>query len=110
MRGQSRATEKSIACSCRRGAGVCNKFRQFVNATGKPVSYKWELIEKPEGADAEISATDRVAVEFSADKAGEYVFKLTVTYLNWTATDTVKIKLVESDDPGIEARAGEDQE
>lgn len=83
---------------------------QSVNATGKPLSYKWELIEKPEGADAEISATDRVAVEFSADKAGEYVFKLTVTYLNWTATDTVKIKLVESDDPGIEARAGEDQE
>jgi hypothetical protein len=83
---------------------------QSVNATGKPVSYKWELVEKPEGADVETSMLDKVAVEFSANKAGDYVFKLTVTYLNWTATDMVKLKVVAGEAPAIEAKAGEDKE
>ncbi|HSF54477.1 MAG TPA: hypothetical protein VLA71_12030 [Algoriphagus sp.] len=83
---------------------------QSVNSTGKPVSYKWELVEKPEGAEAETSAMDKVAVEFSANKAGDYVFKLTVTYLNWSATDRVKIKVVPGEASKIEARAGDDKQ
>lgn len=83
---------------------------QSVNSTGKPVSYKWELVEKPEGAVVETSAMDKVAVEFSANKTGDYVFKLTVTYLNWSATDLVKIKVIAGEPSKIEAKAGEDKQ
>lgn len=83
---------------------------QSVNVSGKPISYKWELIEKPDGAEVETSSMDKVAVEFSANKTGEYVFKLTVTYLNWTSTDTVKLTVVPGEAPKIEAKAGEDLE
>lgn len=83
---------------------------QSVNATGKPLSYKWELVQKPDGAVVQTSSLEKVAVEFATNKVGEYVFKLTVSYLNWTATDTVKLKVVEGAPSKIEAKAGEDRE
>src|SRR5690606_37002061 len=82
---------------------------ESVNAARKPISYKWELVRKPEGAEVATSQLNQVAVQFSANKVGDYVFKLTVTYLNWTATDTVTLKVVAGEASKIEAKAGEDK-
>jgi hypothetical protein len=82
---------------------------ESVNTAKKPISYKWELIQKPEGAEVETSGLNQVAVQFSTNKVGDYVFRLTVTYQNWTATDTVKVKVVAGDASQIEANAGEDR-
>lgn len=83
---------------------------QSVNTVGKPISYRWELIQKPDGADVETSDLDKVAVEFSTDKEGDYIVRLTITYQSWTATDTVKLKVIAGEAPKLEARAGEDRE
>jgi hypothetical protein len=82
---------------------------QSLNSTGAPISYQWELIQKPDGAEVLTSSLNQVAVQFSTDKEGEYVFKLTVSYRNWTDTDTVKIIVVEGPASKLEAKAGEDR-
>lgn len=82
---------------------------QSLNSTGSPISYKWDLIQKPDGAEVVTSALNQVAVQFSTDKPGEYVFRLTVTYQDWSDTDTVKITVVEGPASKLEAKAGEDR-
>ncbi|WP_139352733.1 hypothetical protein [Algoriphagus sp. A40] len=83
---------------------------QSINSTGEPISFQWELTQKPEGAEVVISALNQVAVQFSTDRPGEYVFKLTVTYQGWSDSDTVKIIVVEGQSSKLEAKAGEDRE
>lgn len=83
---------------------------QSINSTGAPINYQWELTQKPDGAEVVTSALNQVAVQFSTDKPGEYVFKLTVTYQGWSDTDTVKILVIEGPASKLEAKAGEDRE
>jgi hypothetical protein len=80
-----------------------------VNAAGKPISYKWELIQKPDGAEVETSGLNQVAVQFETNKIGDYIFRLTVSYQNWTATDTVKVRVIAGEASKIQAKAGEDK-
>lgn len=82
---------------------------QSSNSTGAPISFRWELIQKPEGAEVLTSSLNQVAVQFSTNKPGEYIFRLTVSYQNWSDTDTVKIIVVEGPASKLEAKAGEDQ-
>lgn len=79
------------------------------NSIGGSITYQWELIEKPEGSQVETSPLNQVAVQFSTDKPGEYIFKLTITHQGWSDTDTVKITVVEGPPSKLEAKAGEDK-
>lgn len=81
-----------------------------VNSVEAPINYHWELIKKPEGATIKTSTLNKVAVQFSTNKPGEYVFKLTVTYQSWFDSDTVRVIVVESPVSKLEANVGENQE
>ena len=83
---------------------------ESINSVGAPINYQWELIEKPEGATIKTSTLNKVAVQFSTNKPGEYVFKLTVTYQSWFDTDTVRVIVVEGPVSKLEAKAGENRE
>lgn len=82
---------------------------QSVNSIGQTMNYEWKLIEKPQGATVATSNLDKPALNFSADKVGDYVFELTVSYLSWTSTDRVIIKVKESTEARLVAIAGEDR-
>ncbi|MDF2156722.1 hypothetical protein [Algoriphagus sp. CAU 1675] len=79
------------------------------NSTGQGMSYEWELLQKPSGAEVTISATDEAEVEFVASETGDYVFQLTVSFLNWEDTDRVTITINENPFPNLVAKAGEDR-
>lgn len=82
---------------------------QSVNSTGQPMSYEWRLIQKPEGAEVTTSNLTKAAVNFSANKVGDYVFELIVTYQSWKATDQVVIRVKEATEARLVANAGEDR-
>lgn len=82
---------------------------QSVNSIGQPMNYEWKLIEKPQGATVVTSDLNKAAVNFSADRMGDYKFELKISYQNWTDTDRVIIKVKESTEARLIANAGEDR-
>ncbi len=79
------------------------------NAAGKPVTYKWEVNSKPTGSEVNIEDQDEVLAKFYGSLPGEYIVKLTISYLNWQDTDNVTITLSDDPEPSLLAVAGEDR-
>lgn len=79
------------------------------NASGKPISYKWEVITKPDDATATIEGQQEVLANFRGSLPGEYVVRLSISYQSWEDNDSVAITLSEIEDPTLLADAGEDR-
>ncbi|WP_162343178.1 PKD domain-containing protein [Cyclobacterium salsum] len=79
------------------------------NAAGKPFTYNWEISSKPTGSEFTIEDQDEVLASFYGSISGEYVVKLTISYLNWQDTDNVTITLSDDPEPSLLAVAGEDR-
>lgn len=61
------------------------------NETGAPLTYQWEILQKPEGSIAQFTASSSVATNYQPDKAGEYLIKLTIKAGNKQSSALVKI-------------------
>ncbi|WP_026966525.1 PKD domain-containing protein [Algoriphagus terrigena] len=79
------------------------------NASGKPISYKWEVSVKPAGATASIEGQQEVLAKFTGSLPGEYVVRLSISYQSWKDEDTVIITLSDDGEPTLLADAGEDR-
>ncbi|MEB2785809.1 PKD domain-containing protein [Algoriphagus persicinus] len=79
------------------------------NASGQPISYKWEVSTKPNGTTATIEGKQEVLAKFTGSLPGEYVVRLSISYQSWEDEDTVTITLSEDEEPTLLADAGEDR-
>lgn len=91
------------------GATVVLDGSNSSNSLGKPMTYSWTLLEKPNGANPTISPTNQVAIQFSTATDGEYKFELEVSYQSWKDKDEVIITVAEGVELTLEANAGEDK-
>jgi hypothetical protein len=65
------------------------------NALNQEMSFKWELLKKPEGSSYAITTADVPKIEVSPDVVGEYLFNLRVDYQSHLAFDQVKVTVTE---------------
>lgn len=79
------------------------------NTSGKPISYKWEVTTKPDGATTTIEGQEEILAKFTGSIPGEYVVSLTISYQSWQDEDTVLITLTDDAAPILLAVAGEDR-
>jgi VCBS repeat-containing protein len=78
------------------------------NKPNANLSFIWQFLARPEGSVAQLTATDNPMTQLTADVAGEYVLRLTVS--DGGSSTASDIKLVASTEPTPPlADAGQDQ-
>ena len=73
-----------------------------------PLTYAWEIVEKPEGSTAELSDPTAVNPSFTLDEFGDYRVRLVVTDAEGLASDPDEVLISSFNAPPV-AAAGEDQ-
>lgn len=68
------------------------------NTHNKDMTYKWGLLEKPQGSSFVLTETENQKVEFAPDLVGAYTFSLKVSALNQASTDQVTITVSREDE------------